>query len=99
MQLNTPRSFHLGVLHEEPSIPTHMILVHDLTEWVIRTLKNTDTVKVIHKKVMTHHKSKFRDSLFTGFIQNISVQTDPPTSCRNTRSERCLKTCLKRFWM
>ncbi|GFQ77657.1 hypothetical protein TNCT_469911 [Trichonephila clavata] len=37
---------------------------------------------------MTLLKSKFRDSFFTRFIRNISVQADPPTSCRNTRTSK-----------
>ncbi|GFS84919.1 hypothetical protein TNCV_1305381 [Trichonephila clavipes] len=84
---STPISFHLVV-----SLMTHtfqqMVPVHDsvfLTAWAIRTLKNTETVKVIHKAVKINRKFGFLDNFLTEFIRDISVRADPPTSCRNMR--------------
>ncbi|GFY01796.1 hypothetical protein TNCV_1467881 [Trichonephila clavipes] len=78
-----PISFHLGV-SQKSRASQQMVPAHDLvflTEWAIRTLKNTNMVKVIRKVVMTHLKSKSHDSFFTGFIRDISAQADTPTSC------------------
>ncbi|GFR07262.1 hypothetical protein TNCT_487301 [Trichonephila clavata] len=86
-----PISFHLSTTTQSQDYQK-IVPVHDLsfvTEWGIWTLKNTDTWKVIRKVVMTHRNSKFLDCFFMGFVPDISVQIDPPTSCIYTRSELC----------
>ncbi|GFQ86660.1 hypothetical protein TNCT_719061 [Trichonephila clavata] len=93
---SAPISFHLGVSTQSRA-SQQMVPVHDfvfLTEWVIWTLKNTDTMEVIHRAATTERKSKFRESFFTGFIRDIAVQAVLPTSYSDA-----FQFCLIRFWI
>ncbi|GFR26081.1 hypothetical protein TNCT_719191 [Trichonephila clavata] len=98
---STPMSFHIGVSVQRRA-SQHKLFLSTTSPFLqigLLGLKNTDSMNLFHKAVMTHLKSEFHGSSFTCFIRGISVQDDPQLLEETREMSDVSQFCFIRFYL